>query len=115
MEIIQTLSDFNQLRDNTALRFTRLGCESQGPHQTNTINTVLYLHVVHDLAVWHPLRQHLERINRNTKTPEDVGMIQLCPRNNLLIESLEDVSQLVVTQKGESPRLPRTLSLVLPP
>lgn len=57
-----------------------------------TISVLMCLHILHGLAIWHPLRQNLEGINRHAKKPEDVEMVQLCPHNNLSTETLKNIS-----------------------
>ena len=78
MEISQSLSDVDQLRDGT-LKLIPMDCEGQGAHQTNAIGIWTCLYVFHGLSTWHPFRHDLERIDRNAKAPEDVLMVQLHP------------------------------------
>ena len=79
-----------------------MDCEGQGAHQTNAIGIRMRLYVFHCLSIWHPFSYNLERIDRNSKAPEDVLMVQLHPQCDLPAEFLRNIVQRVAPERGVS-------------
>jgi len=62
---------------------------------------VVLLQIFHYVSVRCPLHHDLEGVERSTKTPQNIRMIQPHPQCNLPVEFLRDVNRQPVSANGK--------------